>query len=47
MCGCYVDSQKDIVLSIKETFLNLKDEEFFKYLEIAKKHYQEQSETIF
>ncbi|MBZ9691216.1 MULTISPECIES: DUF4317 domain-containing protein [unclassified Clostridium] len=37
MCGCYVDSQKDIVLSIKETFLNLKDEEFFKYLEIAKK----------
>lgn len=37
MCGCYVDSQKSIVLNLKETFLNLKDEEFFKYLEIAKK----------
>ena len=37
MCGCYVDSQKNIVLNIKETFLNLKEEEFFKYLEIAKK----------
>ena len=37
MCGCYVDGQKNIVLKIKETFLNLRDEEFFKYLEIAKK----------
>jgi hypothetical protein len=37
MCGCYVDSQKDIVLNIKETFLNLQEAEFFKYLEIAKK----------
>ena len=37
MCGCYVDGQKNIVLNLKETFLNLKDEEFFKYLEIAKK----------
>jgi hypothetical protein len=37
MCGCYVDAQKNIVLKIKENFLNLKDEEFFKYLEIAKK----------
>ena len=37
MCGCYVDSKKNIVLNIKETFLNLKEEEFFKYLEIAKK----------
>jgi len=37
MCGCYVDSKKNIVLNIKETFLNLQEEEFFKYLEIAKK----------
>lgn len=37
MCGCYVDAQKNIVLNIKETFLNLREEEFFKYLEIAKK----------
>lgn len=37
MCGCYVDAQKNIVLNIKETFLNVQEEEFFKYLEIAKK----------
>jgi hypothetical protein len=37
MCGCYVDAQKNIVLNVKETFLTLPDEEFFKYLEIAKK----------
>lgn len=35
--GCYVNSQKEIILHINETFLNLIDEEFFKYLEIAKK----------
>lgn len=37
MCGCYVDAQKNIVLHINETFLNLKDEDFHKYLEISKK----------
>ncbi|MBL4932788.1 DUF4317 domain-containing protein [Clostridium paridis] len=37
MCGCYVDGEKNIVLKFRETFLNLVDEEFFKYLEIAKK----------
>lgn len=37
MCGCYVNSQKNIILNINETFLNLREEEFFKYLEIAKK----------
>jgi len=37
MCGCYVDSKKNIVLNIKETFLNLQEQEFFKYLEIARK----------
>ena len=37
LCGCYVDGQKNIVTKLEETFLNLKDEEFYKYLEIAKK----------
>lgn len=37
MLGCYVDSHKNIILKINETFLNLVDDEFFKYLEIAKK----------
>ncbi|NLJ89723.1 MAG: DUF4317 family protein, partial [Clostridiales bacterium] len=35
--GCYVNSEKEIVLHIDETFLNLDDEEFDKYLDIAKK----------
>ena len=35
--GCYVDSQKNILLHMDETFLNLEEEEFYKYLEIAKK----------
>ena len=37
MVGCYVDGEKNIVLTFKETFLNLEDEEFHKYLEIANK----------
>ena len=37
MCGCYVDGNKNIILNINETFLNLEDDEFYKYLEIAKK----------
>ncbi|OOM75902.1 hypothetical protein CLPUN_29390 [Clostridium puniceum] len=37
MCGCYVDYEKNIILNIKETFLNLDEIEFFKYLEVAKK----------
>lgn len=37
MCGCYVDAGKNKVVDISETFLNLEDEEFFKYLEIARK----------
>ncbi len=37
MCGCYVDASKNKVVELSETFLNLEDEEFFKYLEIAKK----------
>lgn len=37
MCGCYVNGEKNIVLNLEETFLNLKEEEFYKYLDIAKK----------
>jgi hypothetical protein len=37
MCGCYVDANKNRVVELNETFLNLEDEEFYKYLEIAKK----------
>ena len=37
MCGCYINGEKNIILNFKETFLNLEEDEFFKYLEIAKK----------
>lgn len=37
MCGCYVDADRNKVTTIGETFLNLEDEEFYKYLEITKK----------
>lgn len=37
LCGCYVDADRNKVVSFGETFLNLEDEELHKYLEIAKK----------
>lgn len=37
LCGCYVDAEKNKVVNFGQTFLNLEDEEFYKYLEIAKK----------
>lgn len=37
ICGCYVDSKRNRVTNFSKTFLNLDDEELFKYLEIAKK----------
>ena len=37
VCGCYVNGEKNIILNFNETFLNLEEDEFFKYLEIAKK----------
>ena len=37
LCGCYVDADHNKVTSFGETFLNLEDEEFYNYLEIAKK----------
>ena len=37
MCGCYVNPGKEKVVTFGKTFLNLEDDEFYKYLEIAKK----------
>ena len=37
MCGCYVNGEKNIILNFRENFLNLEEDEYFKYLEIAKK----------
>ena len=37
MCGCYVNAEKEIVLTFDENFLNLEEEELHKYLEIAAK----------
>lgn len=40
MHGVYVDKNKDIVTRIDERFLNLPDDEFYKYLDIVKEIYQ-------
>ena len=37
VCGCYVDAEKNVVTTFRETFLNLDDAELHKYLEITKK----------
>lgn len=37
MSGCYVDAHKETILRFSQNFLNLEEEEFYKYLEIAKK----------
>ncbi|MGL5867825.1 DUF4317 domain-containing protein [Clostridium chrysemydis] len=37
MCGCYVNSEKNMILNFRESFLNLDEDEYFKYLDIAKK----------
>ncbi|WP_346914794.1 DUF4317 family protein [Clostridium sp.] len=37
ICGCYVNGEKHTILKFRETFLNLDEDEYFKYLEIAKK----------
>ncbi len=37
LCGCYVDADHNKIVHFGNTFLNLEDEEFYKYLEIAKK----------
>ena len=35
MCGCYVNGNKEKILTSQETFLNIEEEEFYKYLDIA------------
>ncbi|MBM6836675.1 DUF4317 domain-containing protein, partial [Clostridium saudiense] len=37
MCGCYVSGEKHVILKFRETFLNLEEDDYHKYLEIAKK----------
>ena len=37
MCGCYVDANRNKVCKFGGRFLNLEEEEFYKYLEIASK----------
>lgn len=37
MAGCYVDASRNKVVKINQSFLNLPDEEFYKYLDIIKK----------
>lgn len=37
MAGCYVDAYRNKVLKLNENFLNLPDEEFHKFLDVAKK----------
>lgn len=37
IAGCYVDINKKKIVKLNENFLNLPDEEFYKYLELAKK----------
>ena len=34
ICGCYVDDNKNKVTNLDEIFMNLEDEEYYKYLEI-------------
>lgn len=37
LCGCYVDGNKNKILTLSETFLNLEEDEFFKYLDLSRK----------
>lgn len=37
MVGCYVDSNKDMVLTFNDTFIDLEEEEYYKYMEIISK----------
>ena len=37
LCGCYVDGNKNKILTLAETFLNLDEEEFYKYLDLSRK----------
>lgn len=45
MCGCYVDNEKNKLTTISERFLNMQEEEFFKYLDIAKEVFSKKVEN--
>lgn len=45
MCGCYVDANKNKIVELNETFLNLEDEEFLSILKSPRKHCPAQSAT--
>lgn len=47
ICGCYVDDNKNKVTNLDEIFMNLEDEEYYKYLEIGKKFFLLMLEIIF
>ena len=37
ICGCYINDEKEKTLLFRENFLELEDDEYFKYLDFAKK----------
>ena len=37
MAGCYINAEKEILSTFNKLFLNLPEEEFYKYLELLKK----------
>ena len=37
ICGCYVDGEKNVKTTFAESFLNLPEDETFKYFEIMRK----------
>lgn len=37
LCGCYVDAEKQKIMTLKEAFLGLPEEEMFKYIDIFRK----------
>ena len=37
ICGCYVNAHHEKVVTFAQNFLNLEDEEYYKYIDIAKK----------
>lgn len=39
ICGCYVDAEKNKVLTFRESFLSLPEDEMFKYFEIFRKNF--------
>lgn len=47
VCGCYVDGNHNKVCKFGNTFLNLEEDEFYKYLKLQIRHCPEPSEITF